>query len=63
VVFVRNGSSFEPREIKIAAENESRAAIEGLPLGTEVALVDPTAAQKTGNEGSAASLPSPGGTP
>ena len=29
IVYVRNGSNFEPREVKIQAENESRAAIEG----------------------------------
>ena len=43
VVYVRNGSSFEPRELKIVAENESRAAVEGIAVGTEVAMVDPTA--------------------
>ena len=46
VVFVRNGSSFDPHEVKIQAENESRAAIEGIGEGTEIALVDPTAPKK-----------------
>ena len=30
VVYVRNGNNFEAREVKIQAENESRAAIEGM---------------------------------
>jgi HlyD family secretion protein len=47
VVYARNGNSFEPREVKIQAENESRAAIEGVPTGTEIALIDPTAPRKT----------------
>lgn len=47
VVYVRNGSSFDTREVKIQAENESRAAIEGIAEGTEIALVDPTAPRKT----------------
>jgi biotin carboxyl carrier protein len=57
VVYVRNGSNFEPHEVKIQAENESRAAIEGIGAGTEIALIDPTAPRKA----SAASTPPPGG--
>jgi multidrug efflux pump subunit AcrA (membrane-fusion protein) len=49
VVYVKDESNFEPREVKILAENESRAAIEGIGVGTEVALVDPTAPRKTPN--------------
>jgi HlyD family secretion protein len=49
VVYVKNGSSFEARELKILAENESRAAVEGIAQGTEVAMVDPTAPRKTSN--------------
>ena len=45
-LFVRNGSNFEPHEVKIQAENESRAAIEGIGAGTEIALIDPTAPRK-----------------
>ena len=62
VVFVRNGNNFEPREVKIQAQNESRAAIEGISAGTEIALVDPTAPRKTANS-SAPSLPGGGGAP
>jgi HlyD family secretion protein len=46
VVYVRNGSNYEAREVKILAENESRAVIEGIAPDTEIALVDPTAPTK-----------------
>ena len=49
VVYVKNGNGFEPREVKIQSESESRAAIEGLNAGSEVALVDPTAPRKASN--------------
>ena len=62
VVFVRNGNTFEPREVKIQAENESRAAIEGIRAGTEVALIDPTAPRKAANS-SAPSAAGGGGAP
>jgi HlyD family secretion protein len=61
ILYVRNGSGFEPREVKIQAENESRAAIEGINAGAEIALVDPTVARKATNSGSAAP-PGGGGT-
>jgi HlyD family secretion protein len=47
VVYLRKGSNFDPREVRIQAENESRAAIEGVAAGSEIALVDPTAPQKS----------------
>jgi HlyD family secretion protein len=56
VLFVRSGSNFEPHEVKIQAENESRAAIEGISAGTEIALIDPTATRKAVN-----TAPSPSG--
>ncbi len=46
IVYVRNGDNFDPREVKVEAESESRAAIEGLGAGTEIALIDPTAPRK-----------------
>jgi HlyD family secretion protein len=61
VVYVKNGSGFEQREVKVQWENESRTAIENLQAGTEVALVDPTAPRKTGSAGK--SSPGSGGTP
>jgi len=56
VVYVRNGNSFDPREVKIQAENESRAAIEGIAAGTAIALIDPTAPRKAASS----STPAPG---
>jgi multidrug resistance efflux pump len=58
-VYVKSGDRFEQREIKLAQRTESRAAIEGLSEGTEVALVDPNALPTT--TGSSAG-PMPGGT-
>lgn len=59
VAYVRNGINFDPREVKIQAENESRAAIEGLQVDSEVALVDPTAPRKAST--ASTSAPSLGG--
>jgi HlyD family secretion protein len=59
VVYARNGNNFDPREVKVDAENESRAAIDGLGAGTEIALIDPTAPQKRVTPISSAA----GGTP
>ncbi|HVN20015.1 MAG TPA: efflux RND transporter periplasmic adaptor subunit, partial [Dongiaceae bacterium] len=61
VVYVRSGSNFDPREVKIQAENESRAAIEGIEVGTEIALLDPTAPRKSTT--AAAGPAGPGGGP
>jgi HlyD family secretion protein len=47
VAYVKNGSRFEPREVKIKYRTESRIAIEGLNEGVEVALVNPE--QSTSN--------------
>jgi len=57
LLYVRNGSNFDPHEVKIQAENESRAAIEGINAGAEIALIDPTAPKKAASSGAA----SPGG--
>jgi HlyD family secretion protein len=62
VVYVRNGSNFDPHEIKIQAQNESRAAIEGVNAGTEIALVDPIAPRKA-TASSAPAVGSTGGAP
>jgi HlyD family secretion protein len=59
VLFVRNGSSFEPHQVKIQAENESRAAVDGIAAGTEIALIDPTAPRKAASANGAS--PSGGG--
>ena len=59
VIYVKNGSGFEAREVKVAAETESRAAIAGLSDGAEVALVNPAAPTKA--TGSSSSGPIGGG--
>jgi HlyD family secretion protein len=56
VVYVKDGSSFAAREIKVTAETESRAAIEGVSAGTQIALVNPTAATKSAAASSAPGL-------
>jgi multidrug resistance efflux pump len=53
-VFVKVGERFEEREVKIVHRTESRAAIDGLGEGTEIALIDPTVV-KTNASGAAAS--------
>jgi HlyD family secretion protein len=58
-VFVKVGDRFEQREVKVENLTESRAAIAGLPEGTEVALTDPTAARPTTNS-SSPTLPAAG---
>jgi HlyD family secretion protein len=62
IAYVKNGNSFDAREVKILAENESRAAIDGIGAGAEVALIDPTAPKRrTGSGGAGPSAG--GGTP
>lgn len=59
VVFVKSGNGFEPHDVKVQCETESRAAIEGLKAGVQVALADPTAPKKASN--TAPAMPSLGG--
>jgi HlyD family secretion protein len=40
-VFVKTGATFQPRPIKIRYLTEGRAIVEGVNVGTEVALVNP----------------------
>jgi HlyD family secretion protein len=44
VVFASAGKGFEPRDVTIKHMSESQVVIEGIPEGTEVALVNPEAA-------------------
>jgi len=60
-VFLKKGASFKQLPIKVDFENESRAAIEGLRDGDDVALIDPTAAKKAASPGASPALG--GGTP
>ena len=41
VVYVRHAEGFEPHEVQVKYLTESRAVIEGIDEGTEVALVNP----------------------
>jgi hypothetical protein len=43
VVYARTSTGFEARAVKVKFRSESRAVIEGVVEGTEVALVDPEA--------------------
>ena len=53
VAYVKNGNGFEPREVEVKSENESRAAIEGLESSAEVALVNPLAPRKAASASAA----------
>lgn len=55
IAYVKVGSHFEPREVKIKYRSESRMAIEGLKEGDEVALVNPEEDLKKTKSPSAAS--------
>jgi HlyD family secretion protein len=46
IVYVRNGSGFNSREIQVIGETASRAAVDGLAAGTEVAFIDPSPSRK-----------------
>ena len=48
IVFVRQGRSFEPREVKVSHWTESHIVVTNLPVGTEVALRNPLAEEKKG---------------
>lgn len=48
VVYVKHGDKFDPAEAKIKYRTENRIAVENLPEGTEVALVNPE--EKAGQE-------------
>lgn len=66
VVYVRTGSTFEPREIKVLNRSESRVAVDGIDAGAEVALVRPpgaAGASTTSSTGRGASAPTPGSGP
>jgi hypothetical protein len=59
VVYVKNGSGFEARQVKITSHTESQVAVEDLAEGTEVALVNPEEqAGKTGKTASPVTQPS-----
>ena len=57
-VFVKVGDRFEQRAVTVAQRTESRVALEGLSEGTEVALIDPTAASRPSSAPSSSPLSS-----
>ncbi len=62
VAYVKTGSGFEAREVKIARRTESRVAVEGLKEGAEVALVNPEQGAKGPSKPAGPQLPgAPGG--
>lgn len=58
VVYVRRGNGWEARDVRIKYLTESRAVLDGLPEGTEVALVNPDLqkSRAAGGTGSVASM-------
>lgn len=61
IVYVKKGNGYDQREVKIVSQSESRASVEGVPEGSFVAMVDPTAPRKsTGPSAAAGGI---GGTP
>jgi len=62
IVYVRRGNAFEPVEVRITYRTETHTAVEGIPPGTEVSLVNPDRDQTTdGADGPPAPPLSPGG--
>ena len=61
-VFVKTGDRFEQREVTVEQRTESRLAISGVPEGTEVALIDPTARPGNTPASAAPPVPASGGT-
>jgi hypothetical protein len=64
IVYVKNGSAFAPREVKVVSEAEGRVQIEGLKENTEVALVNPEErARKSSDTAGENAIGGGGGTP
>lgn len=61
VVYVPGGQGYEPRELKVSQRSESFAAVEGIPEGTVVALVDPEDRDGKSRKGGSSSGPVGGG--
>ncbi len=56
IVYVRRANNWEARDVRIQYLTESRAVIEGLAEGTEVALVNPEQKKATAAAGSSAPI-------
>lgn len=61
-VYVKTGERFEQREVKVVQRTESRAALEGIAEGTEVALIDPDAVRPASSTASSSPISAAGGT-
>lgn len=59
-VFVKTGEHFEPHNVQVEQRTESRVVISGLPVGTEIALVDPTARRTSAGSPTAPTVPASG---
>jgi hypothetical protein len=59
-VFIKTGDRFDQREVKVVQRTESRAALEGIPEGAEIALVDPTVVTATAGTNTAPQMPAAG---
>jgi HlyD family secretion protein len=60
IVYVKRGGEYDQKVVKIQGETESRSVIDGLSVGTQVALIDPTAPRKSSSTGGSTAG---GGTP
>ena len=54
IVYVKVGSGFEPRQVKVTRRTESQIAVEGVPAGTVVALVNPEERPQSGGSATGA---------
>jgi HlyD family secretion protein len=61
IVYLKTGNHFEPREVKVRYQTESRTAIEGLAEGAEVALVNPGARSEKTDKAAGPAGPALGG--
>lgn len=61
LVHIRAGRGFEPRAVKVRFRSESRAVIEGVGEGVEVALVDPENRGTRPGQAGSTTAPTPGG--
>jgi hypothetical protein len=55
-VYLKHGSGFSPKDVKLVRRSESRVVVEGIPEGQLVALADPDQIKSkpgTGSKGNA----------
>ena len=59
IVYVKHGTGYDQQIVTIPGEMESRSIVDGLPEGTQIALIDPTAPQKLSGAPDAATTGAP----